>query len=1570
MTTLKVTYPPLVNSLSFELLLLNHYIPSRNRAQSAIRFDLSHVQRFDLFNLSLLAIWIDELSEKGKRIELVYPNCSLTSAERHLSDEKAEAAIRRRKDVCTSLNRWGFDTYLNSRNVVIIGYDQDYRFLPYSSQSNELLPIRLFQNYQSLNDFLTSLQDSKQFEFVFRDTVSLAVIGSGGIRDTILRELGNNIFDHAKGKCGLITICQHQALPNSIAAAARHRAAPDIEQPFFHGLGTNGYIELVVADHGPGIFKTLKDVYVNDSNVSEESRRKPKEPDVIAYAFEKYTTSKMGERLKYGSDEVDPGRGLHWVKEVAFENKGLLSVRSGSSIVQFNFLSSNNKLTFRTNKHSEHLDRLANLGGTQIKMYFPIAPELNTYQPIPTTKAYLGAHSKKPLPIKYIVLELSKFASQNNNWTEVNSHALLEALPKATHLTREITTLILDFANVSFEKDLLFPLLIKLAELQQRGINIICMYPRKDPQLLNVASNELAEAIQKHAPKLKPFLLVMPGGFDVLGLSTKDSQTLNNCFQPPSPVDSTMNSRTFQDFAYRHQHLFDFLGGKNKLILKTDIMQVRRTLANHYKESLVQVIKDKSNGVFYKGHFVLPSHVYVEGYFRINTILTFEDLRRRIIYFTSEFMNEFPEKPDYIVTICDEVKALGLELVKQLEADYKIHIEHLHIDNPKQSDLNAGLFLVRLLSKKVVILNSVIGTAETLNAILDICQEPTYKIQVLGIFSIIDARPIDRNSRLIAKQPSQPIEYNKQTYTFGSILRHPLKFYYERPARWRREDVIRIDPSINAPNLEKPSPATEPLWESVDDIFLSKIVKRSGALYIGHYTRRDRHYIYFFDMARIAQNVGEEIAERIERDVKALTIDRVLETDDTITSPIESNHNIACIIYDGNSRGAQSVSEHIASLFVGPHPKAYSIQEFKDALPFIKDSVKNKDIIIFSNGVFRGHHIQRLIDDVSTSQPNHLFVYIGIHRRESDSVPFYQKVEAYAGAEAIGVRIRYFVEIEIPVFTEWDCPSCNRLKELNEISDLCQSTPLRTYIEEERINLNRRSITGLEDIDPQSSKEMEELVHQTLLRWHLGLAKTNIPSRYILSDVIQAHEQSPDDTLRLFEVMAREIGFLKSYKELFYPAFCDHLKTACLDLLDKCQDDLQRERFALIILRHIAPDALINNLVNIFKGVSRSTNLTSYLFIELLILTKSQVIDIERIAAALELCQQTLEWDEKFVSSSVEDVTRLQYLLHYVRRELRIEEVRRKVSDNPLENVVAKLYNAFVHTPKGVHPKLLTYFSYLTAIHSAESFEQLYTAYYAGDCNVANIIEEILPALEVFSSCLQPATKDYLNYFLSKGRGRFADDWKIFDDSFRSMATLMNQGRLTDADVESLFFYNAEVNTAIDRLTQFVFAEDTSLIREVLIKKFTKLSDLIEGLSIRWKERFEDQGIEAQYKSRNGEVFIPKFLVEDVLDSLLQNIYEHAFETDTPRRIMKISVEREIGHILINVCDTGRGLTEMNLENRQDGGIRRARRLITPYKGSIQIKDIQQGEFDGFTTVVEIKLLSKEMILSCLEKYS
>lgn len=1525
MDTVNIKFPENINATQFEHLLAEHYAKSRRINVKNVLFDFSLVSWCGLFELSLITIWIATLISQNKRIKFTYPKCSYTETE--LKTGRLDR-LGKRALVCAFLNRWDFDDFLNENEVEIVGHLQDYPLWSSNSEQDAILPLKLFNKFSEFGAFEDYLHESKQFSLIFKDVMSLSVIGHGGIRDTIIREIGQNIYDHTKGNFGLITMGKMSKLTNNLAYEARTNSAFPLEKSFFETLRGSGYLQVIIADNGDGIFSSLKSNYFeNSKNSHTNKKRSDYEHKVLDYAFEFDTTSKSERKIEI---EEGQGRGLYWVKELVRENKGLLSIRSGSSIITYDFLNDPDRHKYYANRNHKNLRSLANFGGTQIKIYFPLDPDL----------VRKGKFFQSALPFnindktnhQYKVIEVRIFLDESNKWSTRETNKVIEnLLPRKTE-GDGLSISIIDFAETIWSKDDIYPLLMRLAQ-SQHDDRVVVIVNIQDVDIFNIASNILRTKIEENPQKIKPIPFLVGDKIQILGLSFNDEKFL-------APDLSQRNSlEDIEYFCQRNEHIFSFDPFSKSIVSRLNIEQIKKERELYYKQTISDYIFDYSNETCFRGKFLIPSNVYADTYFRVTTLLSDNTITERVLYVFYNSISQLEIKPDYLVTIANEVKGIGATLSDILSNQWNKKVEHINLPDIKDEN-RAIATLIDLRSKYAVVLCNVVGTGDSLSAVLDICQEKGINIKVLGLLCIIDAREYKKFDDQIDKSFSE-FEHSSINYPLYSVISHPLTFHSTRPTDWRVEDILQIDPETNAPETKDPlPPATKPIFEDVDQYFLGNIVRNSNAISIGHYLRNQRHYVHYFDIIQIANHFGSDIANKIKKDV-----------DGACKNLNENLSSIVCVLYDEQSRGAKTMAELIGKEL---STEVLSIQELKVSAVETQRKIHKKNLVIYESAISSGRHLQSLVDGAAKYEPKNIFAYSITQRRESDDIRFFQKIDNYFG---VMLRVRCFAEIEIPPYNDWNCPVCHRFNELRSLKEIYNDIFIGEFINSELNKLQLERISWDNSFDKVNQVDIDEAISQVILRRKLGAAKTNYLIRKEVTKIIE-DESNPNNSFRLLSVISKEISLLSTYKELFYEGFCNKLGEYCLHVLQNSVGTNLTDNAPLIVLRHLTPKLFISNAPYIFKLTAYNNYLLTSFFIEFLILLKSKQIETTTFINALTLCQRAFEEDSQFHNLSVEDIFKVQHLLTYIRKSLSNEEYKEdsEKRDEPWK-ALKHLWHSFVGDEERVHPKLAQGISDITGITSKQGFEQALEKYF-GEGEFADLSEQLILSFEQFPDCLRDSSRSRLSYFLEKGNNTFSNDLKILDRNIRFLAVLRNQGRLTDEDVER-YLRHPSVISASQRLNT-AFARDNS-VSAILKKKFTQLKPLIDNIVEIWKPRFEKLNISLEANTKQDDVFIPSDVLEDILTGLLQNISEHAFSPDTPDKKGKIEIyHQELGKIVVSVLDSGKGITEENLAERQNGGLRKSEKLLSLYGGSLNIET--RLEQQDYTTSISLTLLLKEQL--------
>jgi hypothetical protein len=383
--TLHIDFERQITEIRFERLCARYYARSLQRKIKSIVFDWKSVEWCDPFPLSLCVLWVGELLLQGKHVDFELPSQQLQPAD---GDDELQRRLHldRRIRVYSYLSECLVIRYLVDSGILQKDTLRSFQALRREKALEaRISPLTFLSVSRDLDSFLATT--SAQHTFEFGPMLNLAVVRTGEIRTVILRELGDNILDHAAGRLGHLIMSYRDDLKISGGDAerlleVRALGALATERRFFETLGSAGYATVIVSDKGPGIATTLRLAYDEDDIIKNKSAE-PTSVDLVHYAFLRHSTSKHAStRLRDFQSLIeqyqlpsDPATGLQWVREVVKSYRGLLTVRTDDVLVTYDFL--NHPETghpasgIMSNRMDRRLRALARFGGVQMKLLFP-----------------------------------------------------------------------------------------------------------------------------------------------------------------------------------------------------------------------------------------------------------------------------------------------------------------------------------------------------------------------------------------------------------------------------------------------------------------------------------------------------------------------------------------------------------------------------------------------------------------------------------------------------------------------------------------------------------------------------------------------------------------------------------------------------------------------------------------------------------------------------------------------------------------------------------------------------------------------------------------------------------------------------------------------------------------------------------------------------------------------------------------------------------------------------------------------------------------------------------------------
>lgn len=1188
---IQINFPKNISSTSFENIIQESFKNTFENKIKQIVFSLKNVQWCDIFELSLLALWIDKLLKESKKVVFIYPKIELDK------DDLATSIIIEDEIASLDFKQNEIDKYNNC-----YGFFIKYRFEEYfSSKKIEFRNVRknISSQFNYHSPFYTltklnknvftnlekELRKDARFNNVFNEGYDFEIVKSGKIRDVVLHELGENIVKYAKGKDAnmIMTLIGMNSKKRSVWNSVIINNYFNNEKDFFIKLSDYPYIEIVISDNGQGILNTLKKAYLNDK-IIEQKKDHPTEIDILKYSLLPHSTSRsLEERMEDIKDDIlkeikdfNPTTGLHRLKETIRRFRGYLAIRSGRSIISFDFLNKPQSGNGIADDCMTEISNLVNYGGTQFKIYIPLIPDLQEQQP----KERKFSFRESQLNKEYLYINLSSHFKQkyNADTQELFLYSVYQELDRLSSITskKDIVGLIVDFSYTEKINSKILQVILRKVLLNQSVYNKANVALNVESEIVLSFNSSMGNQI-KH-DEIKP-LIVFDQIYNrnLIGCKEEDRLEFYRIIEGKEYDKNKLNV-----FIKKYNFLFDHNlknGNYSFIHNRTNIIN---NAAKSIEEILSQIIINQSSNVYFPNVkvFLKNSGKYCLGYFEIYNLLINNNYQSLIKQWITYKFIEL--KPDYVISIGSAYGNLINELLDELSRKGKYKLKHINIETP----LNYYKFLsinMDLASySKIIIFTDVISTGNTLKKVI----ENLPKVKISYIYTIVDAPDIEL-------EHSDLFELRSKT---ESIVNKPTHYYDFLPPEWTYSELQITDESTHV--LLKSSEAkdgtlfqdygiksnkvyiNEEEVDSYENNFLNEIIVKKNAYYYDHVITNDKHLTYLFDIPLILENYEDDIVKIIQLYMKQ-----------ELTKRKSSLKNVNNVIYLNYNLGLAKLANKVSQRFPNSSPIALSSRELnKDLVPENEVQLfKGKTVLILDDALIKGESIMKLIDFVEERGIKSIFIFILINRSNNNISRRFKKIGKYGSSEVI---INYIFNAELPGFVEESCPFCKKHKILEkrlvEVSSIKYLEPYRNYLTNELLKFghkNLESIKDLKQLTHASNKKM--IIH----KWKLELSKylENLSVRKEISSLFDDPQNNKDDIFSIFKILENEKNvFLKNtaIKSLiFYTTFENKIIGAINYYLNNMQT-ISDENISNLIAVALEFDSnlVFNNIEQIFEG--------------------------------------------------------------------------------------------------------------------------------------------------------------------------------------------------------------------------------------------------------------------------------------------------------------------------------------------------------------------------------------------------
>jgi len=1109
----------------------------QSKKSDKITFNLELVERSGIFELGQITIWIKELLKKSIDVFVVLPINDI---------------------FFKFLDQYRFLDLLNSLNVKTnhnLTSKSDSSFL-----TTPFLPIKFYSEneYRKLLAYLDSLDNYKKISMGLETS---KVMHPSVFRGIVLKELGDNIYRHAKGTLPLILMTKSAKKETDISFFDEDNDDKkslvsnyfNCEREYLNYMGWSNIITIVVADKGMGLSNIkLKKAYTKDEIIPNK-KNKPTEYDLIKYAFlEHSTTSDPKERMgeledilihfneKSGSNNLlPPATGLFRLYNIVKKYKGYIFIRTGKSILTLDFKESSDQPKIRTYSKIGK-DSLVKFGGTQYKMYFPIIDKQIDHEKY-KSKKFSFSETNIKIPFHYVSLdkmfpdECTSMTHQIKNFGEtfIQQHKLKNEFHKSG--------LIVDFNNLfGMDKKAIYFILAYL--MRSQTINYI-------HTIINISQEDLIDLksfFNKELEGLFP-LVCFDRAFKryIIGIDIVHERIYNNLLAKEMNTSECEN-----EFVNKYKHLFIEENKCLKFIHnRNNIFSIARS---NIAKDLSEYILNENNNIYRPNYKVLlPSKLYSYGFFEIYNLFDNYIIKGKIQQFIIYSILEY--QPQLVITITKNISNLLEAFIKEIKLlDKRIKFKHIRIDNPINMSMSSYFDLGLSINKNdsILLITDVIGSSTTIKNILSAISESD-KIKIL---TFVNASEIKENH----------FDLNNLSIHLLWLVKKQLSFYKTLPRAWLIEEVIYLD--SDKLRLIKKEKKTGPLFTENIDLF--------KYCFEDHFLSGAKHYTHLFDIPTLLGKYKLQFIDVISKSIK--------EIDEAFT--VNMPH---VIIYPSFNPGLKIMAEELAIKILCP-----TISLSREELNYYQSNFKQFNdytAIILDDAFESGSTLMKLIEYANKINVNNIFIYIIINRGTELPKLFFENINLYNSKNVI---VKYLISINIPSFILSDCPQCKRIDRLKEIINTFKKynmIALEEYIKITIAKLKVVNVDSLDNVKLQYLHATSNMNSYSLsLRHQIEESKNNILTRMKL---LRSIFEQPSDHIKTMEFFRQlylddlyDIIFMKYDTDIFEKEVEASITKYCEKVLNEMNKISDDEFISIIeIISRINPLFLKDKMLMIMR---------------------------------------------------------------------------------------------------------------------------------------------------------------------------------------------------------------------------------------------------------------------------------------------------------------------------------------------------------------------------------------------------
>ncbi len=854
------------------------------------------------------------------------------------------------------------------------------------------------------------------------------------------------------------------------------------------------YIELIIADTGKGISKTLeKKLPINYKiDFSPRNRNIIRKYDKVSiYSLDFYSTSDKISRAKRireiceSANIIEPEKiatGLFCSLNTVKNFKGKLLLRTGTSLISLDFFSNPGSYIFFHSKDftDKQMDfRLKSLQGTVISIKIPIL-ETNPYE-IDTIyrkgESFLGYDNIKCLNPIIAEPNISKSKILDNNFESISNIVKENNINKTTiivpiftdQFTNKEIAIFMAFAQMHSNQNIL--IIIHLHNFEEIKAS---EFYEKSNKMLSIIVGNITNNI-----------------FYNVGIGIKETFPL-----------IIIENNFSQKFSFEEDY----------------IISLKKVLNNKINSFLTNRINNKPFLITDK--FLLQNKYYLDEFYFFNKLEPFEEITKLIAYyFYSKIMNK---QINLVINTERTTRNIAEELLTIMNKNNNLNSKLINSYNRNEL---SQLIISQSESFQCVLITDVICTGDSLKSIIEQMNLSPIKY----ICTIVDARKKEFQNTTFSYKSRKIFE---QKINIIQVMGNTINVYKDYPDWWDKNERILLI------NVKKEI-------INADTILLRKnLIQLEKYNLTGHTIHLSTHFLACVDFRNYIIKEKKKFISWFNDRLDSIRIEHnkeqaIIDNSNIKEANMHYQEHYAFIKKEINSNFDYS---YLANALINKGFNKIDIEDYKEISNYVDvnfsankelDSLHKPKIVICLSFIDE-KEIEEIINCLENFNIKEIFI-ISVFSKTANRKRYSSlKIQKFGN---MIVKLIFWKELELDTYYEYDCPVCKYKQKINETKMYLQSRIIYLDLIDDNLRNQYIQLLGsrLNYFDNLIKEKYE------VFSLYTNSLENDVQSRKRIVDMFQGNEDESKTLYEVVNLLSISDSFnkenLKNILHIHYPEF-------------------------------------------------------------------------------------------------------------------------------------------------------------------------------------------------------------------------------------------------------------------------------------------------------------------------------------------------------------------------------------------------------------------------------------------------